>query len=177
MFFSAEQKAIDELKNVIVAAQVELDEMLENAEGDSVIGEVLKDNGNLDKPGLKKRLKDKDLDADDKAVLQRLQDLATRVDDGAKALKGLRAALDRRACAQYPQLTDDQCVELLLNRKWYRSLISRMFALYKSVSHRIATRNTKLAERYEKTLPELEAEVEGYASRVKGHLQRMGFAW
>lgn len=177
MFFSEEQKAIDELENVIAAAQVELDEMLENAEEDSVIGEVLKDNGNLDKPGLKKRLKDKELDADDKAVLQRLQDLVTRVDDGAKTLKELRAALDKKARVQYPKLTDDQCVKLLLERKWYRSLISGVFALYTSVSHSIATRNTELAERYEKTLPELEAEVEDYAFRVKGHLERIGFVW
>ena len=34
------------------------------------------------------------LDDDDKAVLQKLQDLTTRADEGAKTLKGLRAALD-----------------------------------------------------------------------------------
>jgi type I restriction enzyme M protein len=177
MFFAAEQKAIDDLENVIVAAQAELDEMIENAEEDSIIGEVLKENGNLDKPGLKKKLKEKELDADDKAVLQKLQDLATRVDEGTKTLKDLRAALDAKTRAQYPKLTDDQSVELLIERKWYRSLIGGVFALYTSVSHSIATRDTELAERYDKTLPELEAEVSDYASRVKGHLEKMGFAW
>jgi type I restriction enzyme M protein len=177
MFFSAEQRAIDDLETVIAAAQAELDEMIENVEEDSVIGEMLKDNGNLDKPGLKKKLKDKELEADDKAVLKNLQILVTRVDDGTKALKELRAALDKKVRAQYPKLTNDQCLELLLERKWYRSLISGVFALYMSVSHSIATRDTELAERYEKTLPELEAEVADYASRVKGYLERMGFAW
>ncbi|MDR0577715.1 MAG: type I restriction-modification system subunit M [Candidatus Accumulibacter sp.] len=177
MFFATEQKAIGELENVITAAQAELDEMIESAEDDSIIGEVLKENGTPDKPGIKKRLKDRELDADDKAVLQKLQDLVTRVDDGAKTLKDLRAALDAKTRAQYPKLTDDQCVKLLLERKWYRSLIGGVFALYTSVSHSIATRDTELAERYEKTLPELEIEVAGYASRVKGHLERMGFAW
>ncbi len=177
MFFAAEQKAIDDLENVIIAAQSELDEMIESAEEDSIIGDVLKGNGNLDKPGLKKKLKDKELDADDKLVLRKLQDLVTRVDDGAKTLKDLRAALDAKTRAQYPKLTDDRCVELLLERKWYRSLIGGVFALYTSVSHSIATRDTELAERYEKTLPELEAEAQAYVSRVKGHLERMGFAW
>lgn len=177
MFFAAEQKAIDELETVIAAAQAELDEMIESAEDDSIIGEVLKENGNLDKPGLKRKLKDRELDADDKTVLQNLQDLVTRVDEGTKTLKDLRTAIDTKARDQYPKLTDDQCVELLLERKWYRSLIGGVFALYTSVSHSIATRDTELAERYEKTLPELEAEVEAYASRVKGHLERMGFAW
>jgi len=177
MFFATEQKAIDVLENVITTAQAELDEMIENAEEDSVISEVMKENGNLDKPELKKKLKDKELDADDKAILQKLQDLVTRVDDGAKTLKDLHAVFDAKARAQYPKLTDGQCMELLLERKWYRSLISGVFALYTSVSHNIATRDTELAERYEKTLPELEAEVADYATRVKGHLERMGFAW
>lgn len=177
MFFFAEQKAINDLEKIIVATQAELDEMIESTEGDSIITEVLKENGNLDKPVLKKKLKDKELDADDTAILQKLQDLVTRVDDGTKSLKDLRAALDAKTRAQYLKLTDDQCMELLLERKWYRALISGVFTLYTSVSHSIATRNTELAERYEKTLSELEAEVADYASHVKGHLDRMGVAW
>ena len=34
---------------------------------------------------------------------------------------------------------------------------------------------TKLAERYESTLPELESEVADYEAKVKSHLERMGF--
>lgn len=177
MFFASEQKAISDLDSIIAVAQAELDEMIENAEDDSIISEVLKENGNLDKPGLKKKLKDKELDADDKAILQKLQDLVTRVDDGTKTLKDLRAALDKKVRAHYPKLTDDQCMELLLERKWYRSLIIGVFALYTSVSHAIATRDTELAERYEKTLPELESEVDQFEIKVKSHLERMGFKW
>lgn len=177
MFFSAEQKAIDDLENVVSAVQAELDEMLENAEDDSIIKEVLKKNGNVDKAELKKRLKDKELDADDKEVLQKLQKLVTRVNEGNKVLKQLRTELDKKARAQYPKLTDAQCMELLIERKWYHSLINGIFALYTSVCHAICERVTELAERYEKTLPELESEVADYATRVKGHLERMGFAW
>ena len=159
MFFASEQKAIDEMENVIAAVQAELYEMIENAEEDSVINEVLKENGNLDKTGLKKRLKDKVLDKDDMAALKRLQTLVTRVDDGTKAIKDLRAALDLCTREQYPKLTFDQCFELLLNRKWYCSIISGIYALYSGVSHRIADRVCELNVRYEKTLPTLETEV------------------
>ena len=177
MFFAVEQKAIEKLEEVIAAAEVELDEMIENAEEDSVIGDVLKDNGSLDKPELKKKLKDNELDADDKAVLQKLKELVTRVDDGKKTRDELSAALDAKARARYPQFTDDQCVELLLERKWYRKLVGDVFALYTSVSHNITVRVTELAERYENPLPELETEVADYSSRVKDHLERMGFGW
>lgn len=177
MFFATEQKAIDDTDTVIAVAQAELDEMIENAEEDSIIGEVLKDNGNLDKTGLKKMLKGKELEAEDKAILQQLQDLVIRVDEGSKAVKDLRAALDKKARDQYAKLTDEQIMELLINRKWYRSLVSGVYALYTTVSHRISERVTELAERYEKTMPQLEAEVAKLESKVKSHLGRMGFVW
>lgn len=177
MFFATEQKAIDDMENVIAAAQAELDEMVENAEEDSAINDIVKDNGNIDKPGLKKMLKDKELDADDKAVLQALQTLVTRIDEGTKALKDLRAALDRKTREQYPKLTDDQCLELLLNRKWYCTIVNGIYSLYTAVSHRISDRVTELNERYAQTLPALEAEVTLLEIKVKSHLERMGFIW
>ena len=175
MFFAAEQKAIDDMAAVIVAAQAELDEMVENAEEDSVINDVLKDNGNIDKPGLKKKVKDKDLDADDKALLTALQTLVSRVDEGTKTVKDLRAALDKKTREQYPKLTETECVELLLNRKWYRTIISGIYALYTAVSHRISDRVTELNERYEQTLSALEDEVTQLEGKVKSHLEGMGF--
>ena len=177
MFFAAERKAIDDMESVIAAAQTELDEMIENAEEDSIIGEVQKDNGNLDKAGLKKKLKDKMLETEDKAVLQKLQDLVTRVDEGTKTVKELRDALDKKVRAQYAKLADEQIIELLLNRKWYCTLVSGVYALYTAVSHRIAERVTELADRYEKTMPQLETEVAEFESKVKSHLERMGFVW
>lgn len=177
MFFSAEQKVIDDTETVIVAAQAELDEMVENAEEDSVINDVLKDNGNRDKAGLKKKLKEKTLDSDDRTVLQKLSDLVVRVDEGTKTLKDLRATLDKKVREQYAKLTDEQCLDLLLERKWYRSIVNGIYALYAAVSHRIADRVTELNERYEQTLPALEAEVAQLETKVKSHLERMGFVW
>ncbi len=182
MFFATEQKAIDDMKTVIAAAQAELDEMIDNAEEDTAIYDMLANNdGNIEKTGFKKKLKDKlkdkTLDADDKAVLQNLQTVVTRVDEGTKTLKDLHAALDKKTREQYPKLTDDQCVELLLNRKWYRTIVNGIYALYTAVSHRIADRVTELNERYEQTLPSLEAEVSRLESKVKSHLERMGFVW
>ena len=177
MFFSTEQKAMDNTATIIAVAQAELDEMIENADEDSVMNDVLKDNGNLDKPGLKKKLKDKMLDTDDRKVLQTLSDLVVRVDEGTKTLKDLRAALDKKSREQYAKLTDIEIMELLLERKWYRSLVSGVYSLYSAVSHRIAERVTELADRYDRTMPELEIEASDLESKVKSHLERMGFVW
>ena len=177
LFFTAEQKAINDMETVIAAAQAEIEEMVDNAEEDSVIKDVLKDKGSIDKPGLKKKLKDKELEADDKMVLAALQTLVTRVDEGSKVLKDLRAALDRKTRDQYAKLSDDQCMDLLLNRKWYGTIISGIYALYTAVSHRIADRVSELSERYEHTLPTLETEAAQLECKVKSHLERMGFEW
>lgn len=177
MFFSAEQKVIDDIETIIAVAQSELDEMIENAEEDSIINDVLKDKVNLDKAGLKKKLKEKTLDADDRDILQSLSVLVIRVDEGTKTLKDMKAALDKKTREQYDKLTDDQCLELLLERKWYRSLRDGVFTLYKAVNHHIAERVTELANRYEKTMPVLETEVAELESKVKSHLERMGFVW
>ena len=182
MFFSAEQKVIDDTETVISSTQTEIDEMIENAEDGSVIHDMLANNeGNIEKTGLKKKLKDKlkdsDLDTDDKAILENLQNLVTRVDEGTKTLKELCAALDKKTREQYPKLTDNQCMELLLERKWYRSLAKGIFALYTAVCNRITERITELVERYENTLPQLEEQVNDYEVKVKSHLERMGFKW
>lgn len=177
MFFAAEQKAIEDTEIIIVAAQNELDEIIGNAEEDSVINDVLKDNSNLDKALLKKKLKDKMLDEDEKKVLQTLSDLVVRVDEGTKTLKDLRATLDKKAREQYVKLTDDQCLELLLEHKWYRSLVGGVYELYTAVIHRIAERVMELADRYRRTMPELEIEASKLESKVKSHLERMGFVW
>ena len=78
MFFSQEKKAVDDLDVVIENNKAQLDELIETAEDDSIIGEVLKDNGNIDKTKLKKMLKDKDIDEEDKAELNKLQNLAIK---------------------------------------------------------------------------------------------------
>jgi len=175
MFFADDKKAIDDTELVIMAAQVEMAEMIENADEESVIKEVLNDNGSLDKPELKEKLKDKTLAVDDRLELQSLADLIVRVDEGTKALKDLRTDLERKTRDQYAKLTNTECLALLLERKWYRSLVSGIYALYTAVNHRIAYRVTELADRYGQTLPELEAEATELEGKVKSHLERMGF--
>jgi len=45
------------------------------------------------------------------------------------------------------------------------------------ISQKLAGRIKILAERYEKTLPELENEVEELSKMVDCHLKNMGFKW
>jgi type I restriction enzyme M protein len=149
MFFSAEQKAIDETETVISGKQAELDLLLEMDE----------------------ELSEHEVPPDIEIDL-----LKNEIRQKARIVKELKSALDKRIREKYPKLTDAECLELLLERKWYAALVSGIYALYETVNHRIADRIAELTERYEVTLPALEAEVTELESKMKSHLERMGFA-
>lgn len=177
MFFSEEQKLVKDKEAMILMVQTQLDEIIENAEEDSIINEVLKDNGNIDKLVLKKKLKDNLLDSDERKVLQTLSDLVVKVDESTKTLKDIRIDIDKKVREKYSKLTDKEIMELLIERKWYQSILGGVYELYTAVSSQITERVTELAERYDRTMPELEIEVAEIESKVKYHLKRMGFVW
>ncbi|MED4954503.1 type I restriction-modification system subunit M [Paenibacillus macerans] len=176
-FFRAEQKAIDEIETLVTEAQSELDEMIEGAEDDSIINTVLKDNGSLDMTALKAALKNKTLGKDDREVLQALSDKKAMIDEQGKALKKLKEVLEQKTKEQYGKLTDEEILDLLVNRKWYHTIFEGIDALYTAISHSIANRVTVLNERYEEPLPVIQEKVAEYEVKVKSHLERMGFVW
>ncbi|KYC73660.1 Type I restriction-modification system, DNA-methyltransferase subunit M [Heyndrickxia coagulans] len=176
-FFRAEQKAIDEIETLVTEAQSELDEMIEGAEDDSIINTVLKDSGSLDMTALKAALKNKTLGKDDREVLQTLSDKKAMIDEQGKALKRLKEVLEQKTKEQYGKLTDEEILDLLVNRKWYHTIFEGIDALYTAISHSIANRVTVLTERYEEPLPVIQEKVAEYEVKVKSHLERMGFVW
>ena len=89
----------------------------------------------------------------------------------------MNAELEEKVRAKYALLTDDEILDLLVNRKWYATIFEGIKSLYVTTSHQMTNRIVELLERYENTLPELFAAVADYESKVKAHLERMGFVW
>ena len=146
-FFATEQKAVNDAELVVAGKQSELEELLEV---------------------------DEDADEYDEEAINNLQ---KEVKEKNKLVKDLRTALDTKVRDHYAKLTNAECLELLLERKWYRSLLSGILALYSTVNHRITDRITELADRYGQTLPALENDVAELENKVKSHLGKMGFVW
>ena len=141
-------------------------------------------NGTITTASIKKRISEirenadiPELFAEDYKLLMLLQEKQTMIDEQSAVLKHLRSLLDKKVRQQYAKLTDDQCLELLLEHKWYHLLVTGVYELYTTVCHRIAERVTELSDRYGRTMPELEIEVAELESKVKSHLERMGFVW
>lgn len=114
---------------------------------------------------------------DDVNQLRQALDLCGKVSDYNKIVKELNKALDEKCMARYDSLTDEEILDLLVNKKWFDSIFSGIADLYAAISHRLTNRIIELAERYEDTLPELDKVTTEYEAKVKSHLERMGFKW
>ena len=113
----------------------------------------------------------------DIAQLKTALELCSKISDYNKVVKELTTALDEKSRAKYEILTEEEILDLLVNRKWFDSIFSGVSDLYAAISHKLTDRIVELAERYENTLPDLEIDVETYGQWVKSHLERMGFKW
>ena len=114
---------------------------------------------------------------DDVKQLRQALDLCGKVSDYNKVVKDLNKALDEKCRTRYDRLTDEEILDLLVNKKWIDSIFAGIADLYAAISHHLTNRIIELAERYEDTLPELEKDTTEYEARVKSHLERMGFKW
>lgn len=115
--------------------------------------------------------------ADDYKELKEAYELAKKSEKLTKLLKDMDKALDEKARDRYASLTDEEILDLLINRKWYYIIGNGIYDLYAAISHQLADRIIELSKRYEDTLPELMKQASDYEARVKGHLERLGFKW
>lgn len=115
--------------------------------------------------------------ADDYAELKAAFELAKKSEDSTKLIKEMDKELDEKARDRYATLTDDEIIEQLVNRKWYYTIGTGINDLYAAISHQLADRIIELSKRYENTLPDLMKQTADYETKVKSHLERMGFKW
>ena len=181
VFFAAERKAIDDAQAVAEETQSRLDELVEEQTGDEgYLKDHLNDKDKVDGKAVAARLKDLkkvDPNGEEYTVLKQYTDLSDAVSRQNKLVKELNALLEEKVKGKYALLTDEEILELLVNRKWYYSIFEGIKALYVTASHNMANRIVELAERYEYDLPYLTKEAELLEAKVKAHLERMGFVW
>ena len=114
---------------------------------------------------------------EDVPVLEKVSELMEKISEYTSLIKGLNDALDKKCREQYEKLTDEEIIDLLVNKKWFHKIYDGIDGLYTALSHNLTARIITLVERYEKTLPQLSADVKDLETKVKSHLERMGFTW
>lgn len=175
-YFSVEQIAIDQSSTDLEAAIAALAELEEEHSGDEG---VFADFDKVNAAAVKERLKEIGADAavEEQAVLKQWQALAANEAVLKKQLKELEAELDEKAYAKYPQLTELEIKQLVVDDKWLSTVQVSVSDEMDRVSQTLTRRVKELAERYETPLPQLALRVSDLGTKVAAHLQKMGFVW
>jgi len=176
-YFAKEQEAIDQLAAELDGATARMTELEEEHGGeDGAFAELDKVNkGNVN--SRLKEIKGDPTATDEAAVLGDWLNLAKEKADLKKRHKVAEAALDAKAYAHYPRLSDDEIKALVVDDKWMDSLSADIHGEMDRISQVLTQRVKELADRYDTPLPELTDVVETLGAKVDEDLERMGFAW
>ena len=189
VYFEAEVAAIEKQRGEKERTAADFDEFVEaeTEEGGVLFEYVTKAEDEKEEDDAKVKLEKKRLAADYKKLkrekpqdeeterLGKYFDLEKAKKQAAKKLKELESDLEGKEREKYPVLTLDELKDLIVNSKWKLSVGGRVSALFTAVSNCLAERVIELAERYEQTWDELDAEGDALEKTVKGHLAEMGY--
>jgi len=115
--------------------------------------------------------------ADERKVLTEYLGLAEKAAATRGKVNDAQDALTAKVAAQYGQLTEDEIKKLVVDDKWLTTLAATVQGELDRVSQTLTGRIRQLAERYATPLPQITDEVVALASRVDGHLKKMGVLW
>ncbi|MBK5944753.1 type I restriction-modification system subunit M [Halorhodospira halophila] len=177
-FFPDRQASLEELRAGHEVATRELEEFLDEHEGDEdLLSEVKGDQGKVTKDAIKKRVKALKVEPDSDeeiAALKQCQKLMDAEASAKKAVKDAEAALNRDVLACYRELTLAEIKTLTVDDKWLTDIRAAINGEVDHIANQLAGRVRELEERYADPLPKIEREVAGLAERVAGHLRKMG---
>jgi type I restriction enzyme M protein len=176
-YFAKEQAALDQPAADLESVTARLAELEEEHGGEEGAFAGL---DKVNKANVTARLKEikGDKDAkDEAAMLNDWQKLNDQESDLKKHLKDTEAALDAKAYAKYPKLTESEIKSLVVDDKWLAALDAAIHGEMDRVSQQLTQRVKELAERYQTPLPQVTSHVTELEAKVNHHLEKMGFAW
>ena len=107
--------------------------------------------------------------------MSRFAELDASIKAQKKTIAELKKTLDEKCRARYSSFTKEEIIELLVNRKWYKSLEDGIQNLCIAAANNLTKRIVELYERYENTMGELTQELAENENEVAKHLAQMGF--
>jgi type I restriction enzyme M protein len=175
-YYAKEEEAIQHLTADLESVTARLTELEEEHGGEEgAFADFDKVNRGTVAARLKEIRGDKEAKAE-AAVLNEWLKLNTTEADFKRRIKDAEAALDAKAYAQYPRLTEAEIKALVVDDKWLAALDAAIHGEMDRVSQQLAQRVKELAERYEAPLPQMVARVAELEASVIGHIERMGFS-
>ena len=180
-YFAQERAAIEALQVEQEIAARELEGFAEEYSGEEgLLEDATNHKGKVTKSGVTDRLKaikDDPESDEERDALTRYLKLIEAESLAAKAVKDAQDALDAKVLARYVKLTETEIKTLVIEDKWFASLRVSIEDEVERLTQRLVGRVKELEERYARSLPTLEQEVEAFSAKAEEHLKRMGLAW
>lgn len=176
-YFAEDQAAINELAASLDSITAQLAELEEEHSGDDA---AFSGFDKINKAGVTDRLREIKGDADAKEeaeVLNHWLKLAKQEADLKKQLRDAEAALDAKALAQYPTLSQADTQALVVDDKWLAALSAAIHGEMDRISQALTQRVKELADRYDTPMPQMASRVAELEAKVNKHLAKMGFVW
>jgi type I restriction enzyme M protein len=176
--YLAEQwEAVTDFEAQIESAKAELDEMQQETEVENGIFSDL-DKVNLTSvKGLLKQRKSEKAPKEEIAVIENYINLNEAISSFSKLIKIQKETIEKLVIELYPKLSESEIKDLVVSKKWFKHLEECLHEEKERMSQTLTQRIVELAERYKNTLPEMELALNEYETKVKSHLQKMGWQW
>jgi type I restriction enzyme M protein len=177
-FFADEQAQVDKLTSQQEAAsQVVAEYVEEHAVEGGLLYDAADEDGKLTNKLAAdhlKLLKSQKGDPEEIAAVSEVVALFKAEAAAKKAVKDATTQLNNKALAQYGKLAADDIQSLVIDDKWRGTVSGRIGAEVTAFGQALIARLRVLADRYESTGGELDAEVESLGAKVAEHLAAMG---
>jgi type I restriction enzyme M protein len=183
-YFKAAQSEIENLETAIESLASQIAEIEEENNGDEGVfanlDKISKTSVSAELKALKDELKsDKNNQEllDKQEICEKYLKLCEDQSDLSKKLKEESAKLDCDLLEKFKKLTAEEVKILVVEDKWMATIEHTIKNEMQRISQRVNQRIKELAERYEKTLPEILNSVNDWEAKVNTHLKNMGFKW
>jgi len=178
-YFPEDKQKIEELENQreeIIRQREELEE--ENNSEDGLLEEVKSGNGKISKANIVKRIKEIKNEpdfADELEILQKCLKLLEQESELNRQIKEIGQELDKKLLKKYIEFCEEEIKILVVEDKWFSAITEKVVEEQEKIFQRLTQRIKELAKRYEYTLQTLENKTDELESKVKAHLENMGF--
>ena len=176
-YFAEKQAAINELEAEIESLSSQMTELEEEYGGEEGLYAELEKVNKVNVTARLKEIKGDPEEEDEARALNAWLKLSNEETAKKKAIKEADVALDAKALAKYPALTEVEVKTLVVEDKWLTALDSAIHGEMDRISQTLTGRVRDLAERYETPLPQQVSKVADLERAVNAHLERMGFSW
>ena len=175
-YFADKRDLIIAAEELLSQNEAQLAELIEE-QAENYLDEDNFPDSKMTDANIKKRIKalDKKADAEELAVLQKYLDLKGDISLNKKLIKERKYDLLTALLVKYANLTEEDIKRLVIEKKWFASLGSRLDGEMQRISQQLTSKVSALAERYAQTLPEIDAEIADLEAKVAAHLKQMGY--